>query len=88
MASIFHLRQVQKRGLEKLKVSVEGSIGFKKDMVSVTTSDAKRIEAETVAFTDSLLNGRQDQYPQDTGQAFQTDYSELEDFLSTLSQLS
>ena len=88
LASIFHFRQVQKRGLEKLKVSEDGRIGFKKNMATVITSDAGRIEAETVAFTDSLLNGRQDQYLQDTGHAFQPDYSDLEEFLDTLSQLS
>ena len=57
-------------------------------MTTVTTTDPSRIESELVAFTDSLLNGQQDQHLQDTGKTFEPDYSDLEDFLSNLSQLS
>jgi hypothetical protein len=87
-ASIFHLRQVYKQGVNKLCVSNDGVVGYQKNKITITTSDPSRIEAECVAFTDSLLNGRQDENLQDTGSTFQPDYSDLEEFLSTLSQLS
>ena len=57
-------------------------------MTTVTTKETVRIEQETVKFTESLLNGHQDKYLQDTGETFRPDYTHLEDFLSNLSQLS
>ena len=54
----------------------------------VISEDPKRIEDETVHFFEALLNGRQDENLEDTGQVFQPDYTHLEEFLETLSQLS
>ena len=57
-------------------------------MIMKTTTDAGRIEEETVHFTEALLNGRQDRYLQDTKEVFKPDYTHLEVFLSNLSKLS
>ena len=54
----------------------------------VTTEYPKRIEDETVHFVEALLNGRQDENLEDTSQTFQPDYTHLDEFLDTLSQLS
>ena len=87
-ASLYHLGKAQKTGLNKLKVSDNGIVGYKHNMNMVVTEDKKRIEEETVNFMEALLNGRQDQNLEDTGSAFEPDYTYLEDFLSNLSQLS
>ena len=52
------------------------------------TEDPQRIEYESVNFFEALLNGRQDENLEDTGQTFQPDYTYLEEYLETLSQLS
>ena len=54
----------------------------------VTTKDPSRIEKETVSFMEALLNGRQNENLEDTGTTFQPDDSQLEEFLSHLSQRS
>ena len=87
-ASLYHLGKTSKSGLTKLKVSEDGIVGYQANKNMVVTEDPRRIEEETVHFTDALLNGRQDQHLQDTGQTFQPDNTYLEDFLSNLSQLS
>ena len=85
-ASLYHLKKVQKSNLNQLKV-VQGGQGYRKGADMEVTRDYQRIEQETVGFYDALLNGRQDQNLQDTGQQFQPDNEHLEEFLENLSQL-
>ena len=86
-ASLFHHAKVHKGNIDKLKVNEDGTLGYKRNAATVTSNDPERIENELVNFTDSLLNGRQDEHLQDTGTVFQPDYSNLDNFLGTLSQL-
>ena len=87
-ASLFHHAKVNKGNLDQLRVNEDGTVGFKKKVAKVTSRDPQRIEEELVHFTDSLLNGRQDEHLQDTGATFCPDYTHLDEFLGTLSQLS
>ena len=88
-ASLYHLNKVQNNNLEKLKVVQQtGGRGFRKGAAMEVTTDPKRIQEETVAFYDALLNGRQNEQLEDTGQQFQANDEYLEEFLSNLSQLS
>ena len=87
-ASLFHHAKVHQGNIDKLKVNQDETLGFKKNVAMVTSNDTERIEEELVGFTDCLLNGRQDEHLQDTGRTFQPDYSKLDIFLGTLSQLS
>ena len=87
-ASLYHLSKIPKSGLTSLKVSEDGVVGYKAGANMQVTRDQDRIEQKTVHFMNALLNGRQDQKLQDTGVTFQPDYSDLEYFLSSLSQLS
>ena len=87
-ASLYHLNKVKNNNLEKLKVVQGDNQGYKKGVAMEVTSDPQRIEQEAVRFYDALLNGRQDQHLQDTGQEFQPEDEHLEEFLSNLSQLS
>jgi hypothetical protein len=61
-ASPYYLRKVCKGSLDKLNVALDGRVGYRHNTPMVKTSDAARIEQETVHFTDSLLNGRQDEH--------------------------
>ena len=88
VASLYHLGKAHKTGLTKLKVSEDGILGYKHNKTMIVTEDQGIIEKETVHFMEALLNGRQDEHLEDTGSAFQPDYSYLEDFLGNLSQLS
>ena len=87
-ASLYHLAKTSKTGLKKMKVAEDSVVGFRPGVNMVVTEDLKKIEENTVAFMDALLNGRQDRNLVDTGVTFQPDYTDLEDFLSNLSQLS
>ena len=71
-----------------MKVSKDGAVGFKPGVDMEVTRNPKRIKEEAVHFMDALLNGRQDKNLQDLGFSFQPDYSDTENFLSNLSQLS
>jgi hypothetical protein len=61
-ASPYYLRKVCKGSLDKLNVALDGRVGYRHNTPMVKTSDAARIEQETVHFTDFLLNGRQDEH--------------------------
>ena len=87
-ASLYHMSKVSGTGLEKLKVVEGENIGFKSKAKMVVTEDTSRIEKETVNFMEALLNGRQNENLEDTGTTFQADDSQLDEFLSNLSQLS
>ena len=87
-ASLFHMAKTRKANLTKLRVSEDGKVGYRRNVKMVVTEDPARIEQETVSFVDSLLNGRQDRYLQDTGETFQPDDTHLEEFLANLSQLT
>ena len=81
LASIYHQNKVKKTNVIKLKVPGGGG-------TQVETEDPQVIEDALTNFFDSLLNGRMDKDLNDTGQQFQPDYSDLEDFLSNLTALS
>ena len=87
-ASLYHLGKIHKSGLTKLKVSEDGIVGYKHNKPMVVTEDLRRIEEETISFMDALLNGRQNQHLEDTGNSFRPDYTYLEYFLGNMSQLS
>jgi hypothetical protein len=87
-ASLFHMAKTKKADLTKLKVAEDGRVGYRSNVSMVVTEDPVRIEQETLNFVDTLLNGRQDRYLQDTGETFQPDDTYLEEFLSNLSQLT
>ena len=74
--------------MEKLRVQRGGTPGYRYSAATEVTTDQQRIKEETESFYDALLNGRQDEQLQDTGQVFEPDYQHLEEFLATLSQLS
>ena len=88
VASLYHLRKINKGSLESLRVGQDCSVGYRHNIAMVTTKDSGRIEEETVNFTEALLNGRQDRFLQDTKEVFQPDYTHLEEFLCNLSKLS
>ena len=71
-----------------MKVAEIGEVGYRPGVVMEVTRNPQRIEQETVHFMDALLNGRQDENLQDKGVSFQPDFSDLDYFLSPLSQLS
>ena len=52
IASVYHLRKVNKENLYSLRVAQDGRIGFRHNMTTVTTKEAARIEEETVKFTE------------------------------------
>ena len=79
-ASLYHMAKTSKCGLEKLKVTEGTEVGYRHNANMVSTEDPIRI--------DSLLNGRQNEFLEDTGQTFSPDDTYLEEFLSNLSQLS
>ena len=87
-ASLYHLCKINKSDLTSMKVAVGGVVGYSPGLDMEVTKDPERIKKETVHFMDALLNGRQDQNLQDTGVSFQPDYSDLDYFLSNLSQLT
>jgi hypothetical protein len=65
-----------------------GTSGYRQGIVMEVTRDQQRIKQETVSFYDALLNSHKDEQLQDTGQTFQTDYWDLGEFLSQLSEVS
>ena len=87
-ASLYHLSKMPKSGLTPMKVAEIGEVGYRPGVVMEVTRNPQRIEQETVHFMDALLNGRQDENLQDKGVSLQPDYSDLDYFLSPLSQLS
>ena len=88
MASLYHHRKACKGSLDKLNVTEDSRSGYHHNVNIVTTGDLRKIKLETVAFMESLRNGWQDEHLQDTGETFIADNTHLEEFLSTLSQLS
>ena len=88
LASLYHFNKARKGNLEKLRVQQGGIGGYRYGAPTEVTTDQERIKNETESFYDALLNGRQDQHLQDTGQVFEPDYQHLEEFLATLSQLT
>ena len=87
-ASLYHMAKMSCNGLGKMKVNEGETIGFRAKANMMTTEDPVRIEKETVGFMDALLNGRQNEDLEDTGTTFKPDDSQLNEFLSKLSQLS
>ena len=54
----------------------------------VVTDNPEEIEEHLTNFFNALFNGRMDKNLKDTGQQFQPDYSDLEEFLGNLNSLS
>lgn len=87
---MYHQNKVIKTNITQIRLPCYGPNNAHnvRNVETVISENPKKIEEHLTNFFDALFNGRLEKNLKDTGEQFQPDYSDLEEFLGNLNSLS